>query len=289
MSGPVTRSGRSPEVWPICSRVARMVPARRLASATLREDRPQLRTAGHRDCGQDVPYCAAPGCARVIGRTEPRAGAQDDVLRSSSDTPPLRERLALSRQVESMAMRIRESRRGAGQARGREGSPRCSTRLEEPLSSSTALARVGHCSTRWTSGSGGQESRACRRGCAAPRRTCRRRHSDRARIPRASVGAERPARVGDRTTDFDPPGALVVTLLGLRADDMRQDAPGLRAYARPKNWIVGRWKAANGYNDLLAAVLGIGVEADRLRQAVRRPGQGEHNVLALIDHYQSAT
>ena len=50
--------------------------------------------------------------------------------------------------------------------------------------------------------------------------------------------------------------------------------------------IAGKWKAANGYDDLLAAYSSSVSEADRLRKLFDDAGQGEHNVLALIDHYQ---
>lgn len=41
-----------------------------------------------------------------------------------------------------------------------------------------------------------------------------------------------------------------------------------------------------GYNDLLAAYSASVYEDDRLRKLFDDAGQGEHNVLALIDHYQ---
>lgn len=67
-------------------------------------------------------------------------------------------------------------------------------------------------------------------------------------------------------------------------DKMRQDYERMRE--ADKNRIVDEWKAANGYNDLLAAYSASVSEADRLRKLFDDAGQGEHNVLALIDHYQ---
>ena len=49
---------------------------------------------------------------------------------------------------------------------------------------------------------------------------------------------------------------------------------------------VDEWKAANGYNDLLAVYSASVSETNRLRKLFDDAGQGEHNVLALIDHYQ---
>lgn len=52
--------------------------------------------------------------------------------------------------------------------------------------------------------------------------------------------------------------------------------------------VVDDWKAANGYNDLLDAFSASVDEANRLRKLFDDAGQGERNVLALIDHYQRA-
>ena len=49
---------------------------------------------------------------------------------------------------------------------------------------------------------------------------------------------------------------------------------------------VRRHRDENGYNDLLAAYSASVSEANRLRKLFDDAGQGEHNVLALIDHYQ---
>lgn len=64
---------------------------------------------------------------------------------------------------------------------------------------------------------------------------------------------------------------------GVRLTDVR---------AAEKTRVVDEWKAANGYNDLLAAYSAAVDEADRLRKLFDAAGQGEHNVLALVDHYQ---
>ena len=67
-------------------------------------------------------------------------------------------------------------------------------------------------------------------------------------------------------------------------DNMRKDHERMRDAERTR--LVDEWKAANGYDDLLAAYSASVSEANRLRKLFDDAGQGEHNVLALIDHYQ---
>ena len=67
-------------------------------------------------------------------------------------------------------------------------------------------------------------------------------------------------------------------------DNMRKDHECMRDAERTR--LVDEWKAANGYDDLLAAYSASVSEANRLRKLFDDAGQGEHNVLALIDHYQ---
>ena len=67
-------------------------------------------------------------------------------------------------------------------------------------------------------------------------------------------------------------------------DNMRKDYERMRDAERTR--LVDEWKAANGYDDLLAAYSASVSEANRLRKLFDDAGQGEHNVLALIDHYQ---
>ena len=81
-----------------------------------------------------------------------------------------------------------------------------------------------------------------------------------------------------RAVIFDGLGARVGHLL----DEMDEWIERAGAAER----AVDEWKAANGYNDLLAAYSASVSEADRLRKLFDDAGQGEHNVLALIDHYQ---
>lgn len=70
-------------------------------------------------------------------------------------------------------------------------------------------------------------------------------------------------------------------------DKMRKDYERMRD--AEKSRIVDEWKAVNGYDDLLAAYSASVAEAARLRKLFDDAGQGEHNVLALVDHYQRAS
>jgi hypothetical protein len=50
--------------------------------------------------------------------------------------------------------------------------------------------------------------------------------------------------------------------------------------------VIDEWKASNGYDDLLSAYSTTISELARLHKLFDDAGQGEHNVLALVDHYQ---
>ena len=56
--------------------------------------------------------------------------------------------------------------------------------------------------------------------------------------------------------------------------------------AAEKTRVVDEWKAANGYNDLLAAYSAAVDEADRLRRLFDDAGEGQFNVLNLVESYQ---
>lgn len=56
--------------------------------------------------------------------------------------------------------------------------------------------------------------------------------------------------------------------------------------AAEKTRVVDEWKAANGYNDLLAAYSAAVDEADRLRRLFDDAGEGQYNVLNLVESYQ---
>lgn len=56
--------------------------------------------------------------------------------------------------------------------------------------------------------------------------------------------------------------------------------------AAEKTRIVDEWKVANGYNDLLAAYSAAVAEADRLRKLFDDAGEGQFNVLNLVESYQ---
>ena len=59
-------------------------------------------------------------------------------------------------------------------------------------------------------------------------------------------------------------------------DNMRKDYERMRDAERTR--LVDEWKAANGYDDLLAAYSASVSEANRLRKLFDDAGQGEHNV-----------
>ena len=67
-------------------------------------------------------------------------------------------------------------------------------------------------------------------------------------------------------------------------DKMRKDYERMRDAAKTR--IVDEWKAANGYNDLLAAYSASVSEADRLRKLFDDAGEGQYNVLNLVESYQ---
>lgn len=77
-----------------------------------------------------------------------------------------------------------------------------------------------------------------------------------------------------------------------RAIKYRDERDALRARAAKLDAVAeaardfASWKAANGYDDLLTAYSAETSEANRLRKLFDDAGQGEHNVLALVDHYQ---
>jgi len=49
---------------------------------------------------------------------------------------------------------------------------------------------------------------------------------------------------------------------------------------------IREWKEASGYDDLLAAHGRAAAEAARLQKLFDDAGEGQYNVLALIDYYQ---
>ncbi len=59
--------------------------------------------------------------------------------------------------------------------------------------------------------------------------------------------------------------------------------------AAEKTRVVDEWKAANGYNDLLAAYSAAVDEADRLRRLFDDAGEGQYNVLNLVESYQRSS
>ena len=80
--------------------------------------------------------------------------------------------------------------------------------------------------------------------------------------------------------------AVIFDGLGARVGHLLDEMDEWIGRAGEAERAVDEWKAANGYNDLLAAYSASVSEADRLRKLFDDAGQGEHNVLALIDHYQ---
>ena len=67
-------------------------------------------------------------------------------------------------------------------------------------------------------------------------------------------------------------------------DNMRKDYERMRDAERTR--LVDEWKAANGYDDLLAAYSASVSEANRLRKLFDDAGEGQYNVLNLVESYQ---
>ena len=207
----------------------------------------------------DLGRCAAPGGfeCRAVGQAVAGYRRENEVLRSNSDHLSS-ENASLSRQVDSMAMRI--------ESLAEELAKPEDVRLREVLDELEGRAvifdglgaRVGHLldeMDEWI-GRAGEAERAVE---AAQRRL---------------------ACVADDMTEH----AYQELASALEAPPRVADYERMRE--AEKNRIVDEWKAANGYNDLLAAYSASVSEADRLRKLFDDAGQGEHNVLALIDHYQ---
>jgi hypothetical protein len=74
--------------------------------------------------------------------------------------------------------------------------------------------------------------------------------------------------------------AVIFDGLGARVGHLLDEMDEWIGRAGEAERAVDEWKAANGYNDLLAAYSASVSEADRLRKLFDDAGQGEHNVLA---------
>jgi hypothetical protein len=210
-----------------------------------------------RDCGQRGVCRTPPGCARHWEERNRELVRENEVLRSNSDHISS-ENASLARQVESMGMRL--------ESLAEELAKPDDVRLREVIGALDGRAvifdglgaRVGHLldeMDEWI-GRAGEAERAVE---AAQRRL---------------------ACVADDMTEH----AYQELASALEAPPRVADYERMRE--AEKNRIVDEWKAANGYNDLLAAYSASVSEADRLRKLFDDAGQGEHNVLALIDHYQ---
>lgn len=217
---------------------------------------------GDEDKGEppvNLARCPSPGGmeCRAVAQAVAPLRRENEVLRSNSDHLSS-ENASLVSQVESMAMRI--------ESLAEELAKPEDVRLREVLDALEGRAvifdglgaRVGHLldeMDEWI-GRAGESERTVE---AAQRRL---------------------ACVADDMTEH----AYQELASALEAPPRVADYERMRE--AEKNRIVDEWKAANGYNDLLAAYSTSVSEADRLRKLFDDAGQGEHNVLALIDHYQ---
>lgn len=209
-----------------------------------------------RDCGQRGVCRTSPGCARHWEERNRELLRGNEVLRANCDHLSS-ENASLSRQVESMAMRI--------ESLAEELAKPEDVRLREALDALDGRAaifdglgaRVGHLldeMDEWIGRAGEAERmvEAARRSLSSVAESM----TEHAYQELASA-LESPPRVADY-------------------ERMRE----------AEKRIVDEWKAANGYNDLLAAYSASVSEADRLRKLFDDAGEGQYNVLNLVESYQ---
>ena len=80
--------------------------------------------------------------------------------------------------------------------------------------------------------------------------------------------------------------AVIFDGLGARVGHLLDEMDEWIGRAGEAERAVDEWKAANGYNDLLAAYSASVSEADRLRKLFDDAGEGQYNVLNLVESYQ---
>ncbi len=207
-----------------------------------------------RDCGQRGVCRTPPGCARHWEERNRELVRENEVLRSNSDHLSS-ENASLSSQVESMSMRI--------ESLAEELAKPEDVRLREVLDALDGRFPIFDSIASRVSAALDEAEEFIGRAGEAERMV--------------EAARRNLSSVAEAMTEH----AYQELASALESPPLQPDVR-----AAEKTRVVDEWKAANGYNDLLAAYSAAVDEADRLRRLFDDAGEGQFNVLNLVESYQ---